>query len=297
MHANLVRAPRLQRAADVRRETEAGDHRDPRDGALALANTRGEAEAIDRVPAVEGVVLEDRDLTDGDCVVLALHSVRGELRLQMLPRVGGARDDEQPARSFVDAVDDARSVVPFGVAWIGELARRAVRSARLAWRRGEVAAREEAVHERPSGVALRRVNDEPRRLVHYDERVIGVHDVERDPVLGERARRWGLRASNRDEVPCTKMVRRLARRAVDEHRPEPDPALHLGARRRLRQSRQSPLHELIEPQPALRLPYDELLLPLNRACRARACRDKDAYQIFDLMCPLAFTSMSTSARS
>jgi hypothetical protein len=49
--------------------------------------------------------------------------------------------------------------------------------------------------------------------------------------------------------------------------------------------RECPLDESVEPLPALPLPYDELV------------PGRLAYQIFDLMCPLAFTRMSTRARS
>src|SRR5215831_8643141 len=169
MHADLVRAPRLEPAREQRGRAEALDDRVMRARGLAGRNDRHRRAPRRMAPdrcldrsAVAEVAGRERQVfaMDGTCRELTHEiGVRGQ-RL---------RDDEEPARVLVEAMDDAR-------ARHGGKPRRVM---------------EERVLQGAATIARARMHDQARGLVDDEQRIVLVHDRKCDR-LGSGRRGIGL---------------------------------------------------------------------------------------------------------
>ena len=109
MHADLMRAARLEPAREQRRDAEALDDFVVRARRLAGRDDR-HRRAPRRMAAdrrIDGAAA--RDVARGERQVLALHGARRELAHERRLRGDRLRDDEEPARVLVEAMDDARA--------------------------------------------------------------------------------------------------------------------------------------------------------------------------------------------
>src|SRR6185312_2232866 len=206
--ADLVRAAGLQRALDERRDRVALAWRDMR-ARRAAALDDGHRRARHRM-AADRRIDGDRALDVAPCdrEVVAMHVARGERARQRGLRLRRARDDEEAARVLVEAVHDA--------------------GARDAGERRRVV--QQRVLQRAAAVARARVDDETGRLVDDDDRVVLVHDRERDRLAG--VRRVGLDGRRGDAQPLAagEAMTRRAHGAVDGDVAGGDPALDAVAR-------------------------------------------------------------------
>ncbi len=205
VHADLVGATGLQPALEA---SERGGRAVAPDHAVLRA--RRAPVDDDRHPCRVGGIAPDRGIDDAvhrlrmtphHRVVATPGGVGGELGDQRRCRLVGAGDDQQSRAAGVEAMDDARPV----------LITRPPRQI------GEVM--EEPVHERAPRMAGARVDDQPGRLVHHDDRVVDVDDPELHVALRLRSRRARDRGGiDRDLGPLgeTRPARRR-HRAVDPH--------------------------------------------------------------------------------
>ena len=137
----------------------------------------------------------------------ALHerAAQGDMRLVVL------RDDEEPRGPRVEPVHDAGAE---HAAYSGEIP----------------AMGHEGVNESARLVAGRGMDDHPRRLVHDEEMLVLVGDIERN-VLGNDLERPGRAEGQRDPLPLPHLPGRFDRRlAVDQHIPRADRFLDPRAR-------------------------------------------------------------------
>ena len=115
-----------------------------------------------------------RDRTLDEREIGFLHRLRGELRAQVFERRRRARDEDEPRRVGVDAVERARHQGPvpkgraFGIT------------------------RDDAVHERGRLGARQRLHGLARRLVERKERVVREDGVEADRGVGRHRVVGGL---------------------------------------------------------------------------------------------------------
>jgi hypothetical protein len=196
--------------------------------------------------------------------VKALGRVGRELGFEPFTRSRRFGDHQEPARFFVDAMDDAGAEGPRVVV----LVRR---------RSPEAFAREQAVHERARTVPARGMHDEPGGLVDDEQRVVLVHHLESDARIRHGVTRFGGQRFDLEHGSRADQVTRAARGAVDEDVSRFDPALELGARH----ARHEQHERLVEPLAGARFD-DEAEL---------------AYQILLFTCPFERIRMSTRARS
>ncbi len=232
VHADLVRAPGFEAALHERGGAEALDDVDVRarglagrdDGHLGALRRMAPDRRVDRRRARE-VAEHDRD-------VLALDAARRQLPDEIDLRGPGLRDDHEPARVLVEPVHDAR--------------------ARQRGQRGRVM--QQRVLQRAVAVAAARMHDEAGRLVEDEERVVLVHDRERDRLRGHavvgRRRRFG----DDDRLAAVQLVaRRHDDRRADDDLAGLDPALEAIARMLRQQLRQ----RLVEPRAGQRRGHGE----------------------------------------
>ena len=149
-------------------------------------------------------MIADRGVDD---VAVELRHARDDRQVLLLDRagleLGGERvvglvvlgDDDHAARVAVEPMDDARPRRPAALAHRAEM---------MGQRPGE----------RAVPMPLGRVDDHPGRLVHDDDRIVLVQDVERDVLRhGPFARHFEL--EHRDDVALAQLQRRPAGGVVD----------------------------------------------------------------------------------
>ncbi len=200
---------------------------------------------VDRAAARPRPPDDEREVLAGQ--LPALHEL-----LEPLVRLLRARDDEQPRRVAVEAVDDARPVL------LPALGPRGC----------------ERLHERAAGVPGRRVHDDAGGLVDDEEVLVVVRDRElgqRDGgLLGYRSRRLDL-----DLLPAGELVALAARLPVHEHGARREQPLGRGARADLRQPREV----AVEPLSGGLGRDDETIQRLEPARGSRSARTSAARRI------------------
>ena len=142
--------------------------------------------------------------------VAALHRPRRNLPDEALVPARGTRRDEQPARVPVEPVHDPRAHL---VADRGDL--------------GEPG--EQAVHERPVGVARAGMHDQARGLGDHDHVVVGVPHVDLDRGVTGRSRTDRRPVEELDDRAADQTVALPHRMAVDHDRVAREQRLHVGA--------------------------------------------------------------------
>jgi hypothetical protein len=275
--ADLVRSPRLQRAAHERRRAsrEPLDDLDVRDRAFAGLHARRVAQPVRRMTPVHRRDRPCLRRADGQREVAPLDVVRSEESLQSLARRLVLRDDHHAGRVLVQAMHDPRPQM------------RAV--CPIVRVRVEATSREQPVHERPVRVPTRWVNDEPRRLVEHEEvRVLEQHR-ERHRRIRQRRRQERVLRRHVDALPLRHLLRRARERAVDQDAPVLDPPLDHPAR-----------HHVFRTLPRER-GGDHLVESLAHVARGRGERELRrlgiTHQILDFTWPFDLIKMSMSARS
>ena len=159
VHADLVRAPGLEPAPHDRRDRHALEDVDVRARRLAARHHR-HRRALRRMTAdrrIDRHVARHVAVDDGE--VLARDRARGELAHEIRLRLRGLRDDQEAARVLVETMDDAR-----------------------ARKRRELPVHDAGARSaacRP-GCRCPGCTTRPARLVDDEERVVFVHDVQRD---------------------------------------------------------------------------------------------------------------------
>ena len=206
MHADLMRAARLQPTGQQRRGAEilepfpmgdrlaparGGDHRH----ALALRRVAADRRvdrplrALGRAPGEGEIVAREIEFA---AVILE------EFRETGMRRVG-LGDDDEPACILVDAMHDAGLL---DAANAGETL---------------AAMRDERIDQRAALMPRRRMHDEARGLVHHEKMRILEDDVERN-VLALRRGGLGLGQRQRHSVACGKFCAGVARRMAVQRR-------------------------------------------------------------------------------
>ena len=218
VHADLVRASGLQPAAQQRRVAEALDH--------LVVGARGLARGHDRHRGAARRMATDRrvdgaaagDVAARERQVLAAHAAR----LQLADEAGLRRErpghDQESAGLLVQPMDDA--------------------GARHAGEGGRVV--QQRVQQRSVPVAAARMDDEARRLVDDDQRLVLVHDRQRDRLRRVRTVARVRRRQHDHRFAAAGLARRIGRDAVDVHAAGVDPGAQPGPRefgQRLRQRR------------------------------------------------------------
>ena len=122
------------------------------------------------------------------------------------------------------------------------------------------------------------VDDKTGGLIYHHELVVHVQQFKADVGLGQCFGRGGRGGLDQNRVALSQSRRGRSHRATDRHASLGDPPLQFGTRQR-----ECLGEKTVEPA-ATRIPGDD---ETNRL----------PYQSLDLTCPLAFTSMSTRARS
>ena len=194
MDADLVRPPRLEPHLEERARPDELLHLEPRDrvpGRLGVERTARSVAAVTADRRLDPAGSGTRRAQDEREVAPLDPSLANRVREPHV-RVVGARDDEQPGRVAVEAVDEPR---PLGVST----------------RRSE---REQTVRERRSTVRSGGMRDEARRLVDDEQVLVLVHDVEPELDRNEHPCR---RKRDLDLLAAREPMALRTRPPVDEH--------------------------------------------------------------------------------
>jgi len=224
MNANLMRASRFQRALHERCGAEALERRDVGTRRFAARHDRHRrADArmtadrcVDRCRARD-VALRERD-------VFAFHCARLQLPHEIGLRNRGFCDNQKAARILIESMNNA-----------GARKRRELRRVM-----------KERVQQRPVAVAAARVDDQARRLVDDENRVVLVHDGKLDRLRHIRDRERFLQDLDHDPLAARQPPFALRDRAIERDAPRVDPVLEPTAGMLGNQLRE----RLVEAQPS-----------------------------------------------
>lgn len=146
-------------------------------------------------------------------VISTLHGMSTELLFQTLSSRRRLRNDQQPRGVLVNAMDDSGSKMSIRVSGIPS-------------RHEEARAGEKPIDQSTLRMTLCWMNDQSGRLVHDQELVVLVDDVDLNGGVWLSIRKGRSCGASHNQVPWSQPVFRTSGAASDAHPVLSDPALH-----------------------------------------------------------------------
>lgn len=215
MHADLVGSARLESTGHERGSTprEDLDNGEMSDRSAPFLHPGRELQPILRIAAVKSLDAPGLRHAESESIVNPFDAMSRELKLEAFPSALGASHNQNPRRIAIDAMDDPGAEVGDRISIV---------TARCL----EPSVGQKPIHESPRGVAASRMDNNPRRFLDHEQRVILEEHAKWHSRIRSCSRKWDL--ARIDEYPNSPedSVLRSTCPAIDQNATLRDPSLN-----------------------------------------------------------------------